>query len=304
MSTLEGIHGYMFAPANFPDADEERPSENLDVLGNGDPTPYTTGINSMLNSHISEIKEKISSGMTVPGGWKKHLREFMKQKNTDLLSFLNITLNSHPFLGTGQQLLRKFGAIPIRGANLREIVLDASGTDVIADISGMLLSMQRGDGIQDFLETVKLLYTEYRQAGDRALISESSLRGKLEILDKVQSRLSSILELEPSETYDTLIAAIEDFITAVFEKNKIADSYQSFIEAYRRFIALRDIVSMTRASQEIENEPMCMICLDEGVSYALSPCGHTYCSSCIRKQLAACFICRGVIRDRVKLYFG
>jgi len=45
----------------------------------------------------------------------------------------------------------------------------------------------------------------------------------------------------------------------------------------------------------------CSICLDNTISYCCSPCGHTYCSDCIKKT-NNCHICRGIIHNKIKIY--
>ena len=45
----------------------------------------------------------------------------------------------------------------------------------------------------------------------------------------------------------------------------------------------------------------CSICLDNTISYCCSPCGHTYCSDCIKKT-NNCYICRGIIHNKIKIY--
>lgn len=45
----------------------------------------------------------------------------------------------------------------------------------------------------------------------------------------------------------------------------------------------------------------CFICLDNSISYCCVPCGHIYCSDCINKT-NNCYICRGIIRNKIKLF--
>ena len=46
----------------------------------------------------------------------------------------------------------------------------------------------------------------------------------------------------------------------------------------------------------------CSICLDNTISHCCSPCGHVYCSDCIKKT-DNCYICRGIIHNKIKLFF-
>ena len=301
-----GETNYTFSPADFLDAEEFRPTEAVfDIIGNGSTTPYTDGVNGLLQQHMTELKGKIAANITLPGGWKKRLRDFLSQQNDEILSFLTIPLGTHPTLGKGDYILRKYGTIKYSNdSSLRDIILDTSGIDIIGEINAQLLSLRKDNALEDYIKGVKFIFEEYRSAGEEALKHESTLKGKLDILDKIQGKLSGIIDLDPLETYCPLMEAAETYIGNLYEKYSIETEYKGFIAAYRRFIALRDIVSMTRTLESSENEPSCTICLNESVSYALVPCGHTYCTTCIKKQFSACFLCRGVIRERVKLFFG
>lgn len=292
---------YTFAPANFSDA-EVPGAAVFDILGNGSSTPYTDGVNAILQSHVSEIKGKNGSVMTTPAGWKKRLREFLSTKNDELLGFLRGSMSSHPTLGKGDQILRRYGTIRYTpDLLLKNVVLDASGINPIDEINAYLLSLRTGTAVEDYSKAVKYIFDMYREFGEIALKYETSLKEKLDILDKVQGKLSGIVDLDPLETYCPLMEATEAYVGKMYEKHSIEDEYNGFIAAYRKFLALREIVVNTRM---LESEPICMICLNESVSYALTPCGHTYCSTCIKKQYSACFLCRGTIRDRVRIYFG
>jgi hypothetical protein len=158
--------------------------------------------------------------------------------------------------------------------------------------------------MEDHVKAVKYIYNEYKSCGEDAFICENALKDKLDMLDKVQGKLSSIVDLDPLDTYCPLMEAAEAHIGKMYEKYSVEAEYKGFIDAYKRFLVLRELVVNTRTMESCEHEPLCMICLDDSVSYALTPCGHTFCSSCIKKQFSACFLCRGVIRDRVRIYFG
>jgi hypothetical protein len=72
---------------------------------------------------------------------------------------------------------------------------------------------------------------------------------------------------------------------------------------YKKWNICRQIISLQNSIKEKNNEPQCAICLSEPISYTIVPCGHTFCSVCSKKQNTTCYICRGIIRERVKLFF-
>lgn len=281
------LPGY-YSPANFLDAEEFRPTAAIfDILGNGSTTPYSDGVGGIIQQHTNEIETSLAGTVIAPIAWKKRIREFLKQNNDNILQFLN---------SSGETLLRKFGK-----GSIREMVLDVSGTDCMAEINKELLSLRTDSGVNDYMANIKYILDEYRKSGENAMFCEAELKGHLEVLDKIHEKVSAIVDLEP---YEPLLEATEKYIEILYKKHRIDDSYKKFIEAYRRFLALRNLVILTRTMESVEHEPLCMICLTDSVSFTLSPCGHTYCGTCIKKQAHSCFICRGTIRDRVKIFFG
>lgn len=296
----------LFSPADFADAEEVRPTAAVfDLGGNGSATPYTAAVNGILMKHVDELKQK-AAAISIPTGWKKRLREFIAQKNTQLLDFLSLSIPSHPTLGKGEMILRKFGNVNLHPTHptVRDLVLDSSGADTMADLATGLLALRSQDGMRDFIAAVRYIQDQYREAGEEALKQEQVFRGKIETLDKLQGRLAMLFDLDPTEKYMPLMEATEEYIETIFKKNQIEEAYRAFIAAYRKFVALRDVVLMTRAISAQENEPLCTICLQEPIGFAMVPCGHTFCVTCMRKQVGTCFVCRGVVREKVKLFFG
>lgn len=278
----------------------------FDVGGNGSATPYTTAINGLLLTHLNEIKQKSAASVALPQGWKKRLREFLATKNTELLDFLALSIPSHPTLGKGEAILRKFGNVNLHAnhPSVRDLVMDASGADVVGEIAATLASMRKGDGLKDYLGATRYILETYREAGEEALRAEAELRRRVETFDRVKGRLTELVDMDPTEAFPPLMEATESYLETLFKKHHIEEHYRALIAAYRKFISLRDIVLMTRAIQAQENEPLCTICLHETVGYCIAPCGHTFCNTCVRKQSGVCFMCRGPIREKVKLFFG
>lgn len=308
---LEGMSGgnYLFSPAEFGDADDLRPTAAfIDIVGNGTSTPYTTAINSVLQKHIEEIKQKTATTVLLPTGWKKRLRDFLSQKNTDLLDFLSLSITSHPTLGKGDAILRKFAAthFNVNHATVKEMVLDSSGVNVVNEINETLnaIRLSSSDCLADYIAAQKYIFDQYRESGEEALKQEFILKSKLDLLDKAQAKIATMLDLDPIDKYHPLMESIEDYLGGLFKKHAIENDYKAFIAAYRRFITLRDVVLMSRAIQAHENEPLCTICIQEQVSNVLVPCGHTFCVTCIKRQNGSCFICRTAIREKTRLYFG
>lgn len=299
--------GEAFAPADFADAEDSMPpSLAFDIGGHGTSTPYTAAVNAMLNKHMQEIRGKTETALNLRTEWRRRLRTFVAQKNTDLLDFLQLAPSSHATISQGETLLRRFGNPQVHPnhPSVRDYVMDISGEDVLAEINAAFEHTRGEGGLKDYARQTELLYEEYRAAGDAVLKAQADLALKLQRLDKIQGQVTSVLGLETNDGYEPLLQATEGYVKKTFEDMKIDADYKALIAAYRRFIVLRDIVLASRSIVSQESEPVCTVCLNETVCYALAPCGHTYCQVCCRRQGGHCFICRGSIKDRVKLYFG
>ena len=296
-----------FAPADFDDALQPL-GAMFDVGGHGSSTPYLNAVNSMVHKATDEARGRAAALLNLPGGWKRRLRDFISAKNNELLDFLKLTVPSHAVLGPGEVLLRRFGNPQVTPSHpsVRDMVMDISGAGeaTLAELNGLLKSTGEADTLTNYANQTRMIYDEYRIAGDAVLLQQNLLKAKLDKLDKIQYRITGLLEIDPTEKYQPLMEASEAYLKKIFEDNKIEEEYNKLLEAYRRFITLRDVVSMSRALNSYESEPVCSICLNETVSYAITPCGHTLCNTCVKKQNGQCFMCRNHIKDKVRIYFS
>jgi hypothetical protein len=262
----------------------------------------------MVHKASDEAKGRAAALLNLPNGWKRRLRDFISVKNNELLDFLKLSVPSHAVLGPGEVLLRRFGnpQVTPNHPSVRDMVMDISGASetVIADLNALLKNTGEADTLTNYANQTRIIYEEYRNAGDAVLLQQNLLKAKLDKLDRIQNRVTGLLEIDPTEKYEPLMEASEAYLKKIFEDNKIEEEYTKLLHAYRRFITLRDVVSMSRALIAYESEPLCSICLNETVGYALSPCGHTLCNTCVKRQNGQCFMCRNTIKDRVKIFFS
>lgn len=298
----------LFASADFLDAEATRPAgAALDIGGNGSFTPYSDAIQAMVAKHMNEIHGKTVHPSGEDPSWKRRLREFILTKNTDLLDFLKVSVKSHPVLGRAEILLNRFGnpnVSPVH-PSVRDMIFDGSGASpYIAELSKQLDAAKGGlSGVDALISMSRSIHDIYIEAGNALLREQTALKGKLDSLDRIQGKLATLLSIDPTESYEPLIKATESFMEKTFRESNFEAEYKALIETYRTFAAAREMLKCLRAAAVTEAEPLCGICLAEGVCYALTPCGHTLCQTCVRKQLSNCFICRGPVKDRVKIYF-
>lgn len=299
--------GGNFASADFGDADDSTPTGVMfDIGGNGQSAPYSVAVNSMIDKQFDEIRGKTTAILGGTSQWKRRFRDFMGKKNNELLDFLKVTVAHHPVLGPGEILLRRFGNPQVTSSHpsVRDMVLDVSGCPAINDIDKILSDITGESPLEGYITKTQAIFDLYKEAGDEALKSQLQLKGKLEKLDRIQGKISGLFDVEPNEIYEPLMLANEAYLKKIYDETQIEEDYMNLVKSYRRFAALREVATTARTILAQESEPLCSICLDETVAFALNPCGHTFCPTCIRRQNGVCFICRTHIKDKLKLYFG
>jgi hypothetical protein len=305
IADLGGMTGGAFASADFGDA-EELTGVAFDIGGHGQSAPYSIAVNSIVDKQIHEIRSKVKDAANLASTWRLRFREFISKKNNEMLDFLKLSVPSHPVLGPGEILLRRFGNPQVSPfhPSVKDMVIDISGETGIEDLSSFLTGISGENAVDIFTKQTYGLYDLYKEAAMDALKAQSALKIKLDKLDKVQSKISGLFEIQSNEAYEPFLKAGEAYLKNVYEESKFEEDYMNVVKAYRKFVSLREVVISARTVLAQESEPLCSICLEETVSYAISPCGHTFCQGCSRKQNGSCFVCRTGIHSKLKLYFG
>lgn len=302
---MEGQEPYgSYASADFGDADEDRPiGAFFDVGLSQISAPYTTAMNNVVQRHLFEVKQNTTPSIT-PNQWKRRFRDFIMTHANDVLEFAAKPLAKHPTLGPTETLLRKFSRqnfVP-NHASLRDVALDVSGIDILSSVESGLTQFPHT--LKGYQEQSRYLFDIFRGSLEEIIRQNTVLATRLAVFDKAQTKIVTLLEGEQNEFFQALAESTEKYLAKVFEDNQIEEVYKGLIEAYRKFFLLKDIVSLRRLLDTSIEEPLCNICFQEQVQYAVAPCGHTYCGTCIKKQFTSCYVCRGAVRDRIRLYFG
>lgn len=303
-----------YAQANFQDAEETQPpGVFMESLGGG--SNAVSGIvHQVLQRHISEVVPAATSpqlqAMSLQGtnNWRKRLREMMVRQDETFMSFLLKPVTSHSLIGPAEQALRRYAfRHDIDNSHvktLREVINDISGAQVIeAEVERKIKEHGPASLAQLRAQTMALLEL-YKITGERLLEIENQLKLRLDKMDGVQQQVSIILALRTNDSTPALLSALEDYLKTSFADMTIEPLYKELLLLYQKHMALRQAIQLYRVLDSVQTEPSCGICLTETVSCAINPCGHTFCGTCARRMTIECGICRGRIRDRMKIYFS
>ena len=295
-----------YAPADFGDSEDTRPTVlNLDPTGTGALTPYSTLVSNVMLRHTYEIKEKNTLPLVPNMKWRHKLREFFFHKNEDLVNFLRKPLSAHPVLGQADSFIRKFARSDFSATNntLQGIVLDISG-EAIYTLLEQEVKIAGPANFTELTDEIRWIYDTYREAGDEITRKESILKIRLDTMDKTYRKVVGFMDLPNEEDTVELAEAIEKYMKKKFTESDIEDAYNETLKAYRRFYGLRQIVQFIRSTEIIDKEPLCSICMNEQVAYAMNPCGHTFCNTCSKRQMTQCYMCRVAVKERIRIFFG
>jgi hypothetical protein len=297
-----------YAPVAWESTDGETiPDFSLD---SSVPGKYKSTVSNILSKHCSEVKnasdEIVQPVISVS---KKKLKELITKHNNELFSFLSRPDKTPQMIGLAETIFRRYGhEVPtIRGNNtsaiLKDLNLDVSMCKVTEEFDEGLKKLRGEGGLDDFLRKVRWMFNQYRTIGEEVLRLETTLFQKIDMLDKLNSRMPMLTSLANNDVLPELIDSFTKYADSIYSTTKIEDNYKDLVEAYKKWNICRQIISMHFNFKSETQEPQCAICLTEPVSNAIVPCGHTFCSGCIKKQNTTCYICRGTIRERIKLYF-
>lgn len=300
--------GPEYASAAWENGDGESiPDFTLDTTV---PGKYKSTISNILSKHCAEVKNSSDEIVQpISSISKKKLKELITKHNNDMFSFMARPDKTPHMIGLAETIFRRYGHdVPtIKGNNtntiLRDLNLDASMCTVVATFDDGLKKIKGEGGLDDFLKQTRWIFNQYKNIGEEVIRLETILFQKIDLLDKLNSRTPMITSLSNNEVLPELIDTFAKYADNVYKTTQIEDTYKELVEAYKKWNICRQIISISNNFKNETHDPQCAICLTDPVTTAIVPCGHTFCGNCVKKQNTTCYLCRGTIRERIKLFF-
>lgn len=275
---------------------------------NSTSTKYSACVTNLLSKQCMDVKlstEDIAHSLTAVS--KKKLKDLITKHNNKLFSFA-IHPEKQNIIHVAETIFRRFGQeAPIMKSKvnaIKDLNLDISLDTSIAEFDEGLRKLKGTGSLADFIKQMRWMFIQYKNIGEEVLRLETILFQKVELLDKLDNRIQLVTSLGINDALPDLVAAFTKYADKIYHSAQFEDTYRDLIEGYKKWNICRHIISMqSMMKNEAEAEPQCTICLLEPITHTIVPCGHTFCSTCSKKQNTTCYICRGQIRERVKLYF-
>jgi hypothetical protein len=267
-------------------------------------------VSNILSKHCAEVKgtsDEIIQPLSVS---KKKLKELISKHNNEIFRFMAKPDKTPQIIGIAETIFRRYGhEIPTMkghttGSILRDLNLDVSLDETVAIFDeGLKKNRTVGGGLDEFMKQTRWIFNQYKNIGEEILRLETNLYQKIDILDKLNSRTPMITSLSNNDMLPELIDTFTKYADTVYKSTNIEENYKELVEEYKKWNICRQIISFNSNFRNETNDPQCAICLTDPITTAIVPCGHTFCGNCVKKQNTTCYICRGTIRERLKLFF-
>jgi hypothetical protein len=305
-SVLESYYNGNYAATNFL-AEQFAPCQGFSPIIE-DPVNMMDTTFNLLKKHVQESKTIIDN--TVPklntiNVLKRLLRDFMGRQLLQTFEFLNSNIASIEPLSTARTIVKRFGNANYNSeaVKVKDLCLDLSCNESIAIINEKLSANPASD-ISGCVIQWKLIVDTWKKAVADLGVAQTSLESKVLQYDEVQKRISYILLLPENDGYQGILDSTHEYLKKSFEGFRIEESYNLYVNSCKMIYVLQEFVSSFRHIVNAQTDPICSVCLTDSVAYATIPCGHTFCTVCSHKQTVACYICRGSVREKIKIYFS
>jgi hypothetical protein len=156
--------------------------------------------------------------------------------------------------------------------------------------------------LDDFKDSQKKLLRVYSETLKDLFTVDARLQEKIAKMNQVVDKVQSFMQLEANAELDAMAEPTANYLAAVLKNNDISSDFVQFMIKFKQWTALYDTIQLSQVAAP-NGAPTCCICTVADITHAMIPCGHTFCSGCINKQMSLCYLCRTSVRDRLKLHF-
>jgi hypothetical protein len=294
-----------YAAANFEDATDTSAQYFLEGVRNSGEVQDI--VSQSLNHHINEVNA--ARPPLGSSNWRKRLREIMLVQTESVLEFLLRPSTEHSVLSPIETVLRKYS---LRNEvdrstikTLQELLQtnESPGVTIDREVSECL-SKFGTSSLTELRAQVSGLIDLYKATGEKIFELENQIKLRIEKLGKLNKQVSCIIDLQVNSATEDLVTGMEKYLGAAVDDLGIEEMYKELVLMYSKHIALRDAIQVFKTGSCLPSEPVCSICLTDTISYAIVSCGHTFCTGCSRKMVHECGICRGKIKERMKIYIS
>ena len=233
--------------------------------------------------------------------WRKKIREPITRFNDAFFDFLikdKEGKDQETVIKMKQLITRISNNMPASGRSY----FPELGWDISMNSVKQELEEDLEINLDEFKESQKKLLRVYSETLKDLFTVDARLQEKITKMNQVVDKVQGIMQLEANSELEAMAEPTANYLAALLKNNDISSDFVHFMITYKHWIALYDTIQLSQVAAP-NSAPTCCICATADVTHAMIPCGHTFCSGCINKQMSLCYICRSSVRDRLKLHF-
>ena len=242
---------------------------------------------------------------------KNTLKSFQSTYGVNLFQFLTQSTKSDKTFAKLVDICSRleYNNLPVKNT-IEDMILDTDLTStkefiaskIVKDISTITCP------IEMFKEQIRRYFNLWKDTVAELDINSMMLTSKVETYESIFHK-TAILEILPeNDNLPPLIHASIEYLKKQFESAGIEEEYNNLINTYKKLYVLKDIIQGLNTFFNEQHSPLCVVCYENTVDSILIPCGHTFCSSCIKPTgligRISCHICRTYSSAIHKMYFS
>lgn len=291
---------------NESDGDDTGDNNN-NVISIVDDRREINAVHNIQISHMNNIVEHIPDDRNALRSIRKKIRETVNKHSEELLSFMIKPLEDQdPVV----QLRRITNNLSYANFNPSASWVKHETNDFLdEDRLNSSITHQLGTSFETLSNELKNLHSAYNSTVQTMFNLSDNIENKLNVVETILGSLKTLPNISESNPASlALYSSIHTYVKYEMENNNIENHYKEFMHQYGLFHKYRSLLQLASSSYvgitESQKPPgsICNICMNDNISYALNPCGHTYCTNCAQKTRHTCFICRTQIHHKLKIY--
>ena len=180
--------------------------------------------------------------------------------------------------------------------------------------------------IDELYEKIKNINQEFKILQEKLHIAEETLKREIDTLNTNSKSLDTFITFLKSLSSDnpqigvSLKGETKEIIENITDlSSKLAET-DSFIKAKKEYVTERKNILkhiyFLRKVNKLNITNMCVVCMEDPVTHFINPCGHTFCSNCLKSHFVVdeivndtiyndknCPVCRKYVNSVNPLYF-
>jgi hypothetical protein len=289
------------------ESDGDDSGDNNNVISIVDDRREINAVHNIQISHMNHVVEHIPDDRNALRSIRKKIRETVNKHSEELLSFMIKPLEDQdPIV----QLRRITNNLSYANFNPSASWIKHETNDFLdEDRLNSSITYQLGTSFETLSNELKNLHSAYNSTVQTMFNLSDNIENKLNVVETILGSLKTLPNISESNPASlVLYSSIHTYVKYEMESNNIENDYKEFMHQYGLFHNYRSLLQLGSSSYvgitESQKPPgsVCNICMNDNISYALNPCGHTYCTNCAQKTRSNCFICRTSIQHKLKIY--